>query len=118
MVRTLRKPFLRRVKDLPIRGVLGAILYLILATLSAEAEDVGKLPMGVPQPSDTMTFTLAGNGGNCNGCEWIAAEGPITQRTPPDFEAFLKLFGTDVDGRETVRLSSNGGNLVAGLELG
>lgn len=74
--------------------------------------------MAVPKPSDTMAFTLAGSGGNCNGCEWIAAEGPITQRTPEDFEAFLKLLGSDADGRETVRLSSNGGNLLAGVRLG
>jgi hypothetical protein len=75
-------------------------------------------PFGVPHPTNTMVFTLAGNGGNCDGCEWIAAEGPITQNTPQDFEAFLKSSAGDLDGLETVRLNSDGGNLIAGLELG
>jgi hypothetical protein len=75
-------------------------------------------PIGVPHPRDTMVFTFAGNGGTCNSCEWIAAEGPITQSTPEDLEAFLKSVGHDLNGQVAVRLNSDGGNLIAGLELG
>jgi hypothetical protein len=101
-----------------------AFILLSMTTLSdpaASAASLSDIPSGVPHPADSMVFTLAGQGGNCDTCEWIAAEGPITQRTPQDFEAFLRLFGSAVgvvDGRETLRLDSNGGNLVAGLELG
>jgi hypothetical protein len=79
-------------------------------------------PMGVPHPTDTMVFALAANGGNCGSCEWIAAEGPFTERTPEDLETFLKTFNASgwfsPDGVLTVRLNSNGGNLMAGLRLG
>jgi hypothetical protein len=95
------------------------ILCLNLASVSASGASVSNnSPFGVPHPINTMNFTLAANGGNCNGCEWIAAEGPITQDTPRDFETFLKNSGDGLDGRETVRLNSEGGNLIAGLELG
>lgn len=59
-----------------------------------------------------MMFELRGNGGNCRGCEWISAEGEITPQTP---EAFSQL-GT-YPGL-TVVLSSRGGDLAAGMELG
>lgn len=68
--------------------------------------------------SNTMQFSLDGNGGNCNGCEWIEADGPITGSTPDDFEKFLKKWG-DLDGTSTtVMLNSRGGNLIAGLKFG
>ncbi|MEW6640039.1 MAG: hypothetical protein AB1586_06005 [Pseudomonadota bacterium] len=31
-----------------------------------------------PATAGAMRFALAGNGGNCGGCEWIAADGDIT----------------------------------------
>jgi hypothetical protein len=74
-----------------------------------------------------MVFTLAGQGGNCGECEWIAAEGPITRSTAQDLEAFLKSaetgvlvpgFAAKLDGTTTVRLNSDGGDLIGGLELG
>ncbi len=61
-----------------------------------------------------MTFELKGNGGNCAGCEWVAAEGEITAETPARFRAFADKNG----GVPAVRLNSPGGNLVAALELG
>jgi hypothetical protein len=72
-------------------------------------------PTGVPHPTDTMVFSYAGNLGNCGGCQWISAEGPITERTPQDFETFLK---TSRFLASTLLLNSNGGNLAAGLRLG
>jgi hypothetical protein len=69
----------------------------------------------IPHPTDTMVFTDAGNGGNCNGCSWIAAEGPITTRTPQDFEAFV---GKEPYHATTIHLNSNGGDLIAGLVFG
>lgn len=111
-----------------IRELAGAVLPVIAligwlaARGTAVAASAASIPSGVPYPTDTMVFTLAGNGGNCNDCEWIAAEGPITDRTPRDFDAFIESFGGssegDLNGRETVRLSSNGGDLIAGLVLG
>ena len=64
-----------------------------------------------------MAFALVGSGGNCNGCEWIAADGPITTHTPDDFAAALTQWG-DLDGRETIYLNSPGGDLISGLLLG
>lgn len=61
-----------------------------------------------------MIFREAFNGGNCNGCEWIIAEGTIQQDTPEVFKKFLELKKPN----GTVRFNSPGGNLLAGLKLG
>ena len=61
-----------------------------------------------------MDFVLKGNGGNCNGCEWVAAEGDITSDTPK----LLKNFIREYDYRLTFVFNSSGGSLLAGLELG
>lgn len=37
--------------------------------------------------SEPMTFHLAGNGANCVGCEWIAAQDEIMPETPELFSA-------------------------------
>ena len=34
-----------------------------------------------PASAEPMSFTLSGNGGNCDGCEWLAAEGDIVADT-------------------------------------
>ena len=62
-----------------------------------------------------MTFSLSGNGGNCQGCEWIAAEGEIVSDTPQTFRDFMEDYGPY---RVAVVFHSDGGNLLAGLELG
>ena len=67
-----------------------------------------------PAWSDSMTFVLAGNGGNCNGCEWVAAQGDITDETPTAFQNFIAENGTPY----LIVLNSPGGNLVAGIQLG
>ena len=43
--------------------------------------------------AEEMTFTLSGNGGNCVGCEWVAAEGEITPKTPDKFRQYLSDSG-------------------------
>jgi len=64
--------------------------------------------------SAPMEFKLVGNGGNCNGCEWISAEGEIVQDTPDKLEMFLKNHGS----KPRIIFNSAGGNLLAGLKMG
>jgi hypothetical protein len=61
-----------------------------------------------------MTFRSAGNGGNCNGCGWTAAQGEIVEDTPAAFETFLR--GNHPQGH--IVFHSPGGNLGAALKLG
>ncbi len=61
-----------------------------------------------------MSFRLAGTGGNCNGCQWTAAQGEITSDTPRLFREYLRERGQV----HFVVLNSPGGDLLAGLELG
>ena len=61
-----------------------------------------------------MTFELTGSGGNCNGCDWVAAEGTITKETPAALRAFIKEHPWNF----TVAFHSPGGNLFAGFEIG
>jgi hypothetical protein len=97
---------------LPATLALAAFVWAGSTMPAAAAGD-----MGVPHPNGTMAFTLAGTGGNCGNCEWIAAEGPITARTPDDFERFLRDW-PGLDARIDVDLNSPGGDLDAGLRLG
>jgi hypothetical protein len=76
---------------------------------------IGALVSPAATSAEEMTFALAGNGGNCGGCEWIAAEGEIVSDTPQRFQAFIEENGSY---RWSVVLSSDGGNLGAALELG
>ncbi len=61
-----------------------------------------------------MTFFLASNGGNCVGCEWVAAQGEITPDTPEVFRQFIELSGSPY----RLVFHSPGGNLIAGIQLG
>jgi hypothetical protein len=65
-------------------------------------------------PMHPMTFRDAGNGGNCNSCEWLVGDGEITADTPRDFERFM----ADKGYSSLLYLNSPGGNLGAGIELG
>lgn len=38
-----------------------------------------------------MSFAAAGNGGNCNGCEWVATQGNIISDTPEQFFSVLNV---------------------------
>lgn len=62
---------------------------------------------------EPMWFKPAANGGNCNGCVWLAAEGRITENTAEDFRRAAQ-------GRRDVlvRLNSNGGSALGGISLG
>lgn len=60
-----------------------------------------------------MSFMFAYNGGNCFGCEWIAAEGNITSETPAKLRNFLRKNTTAY-----LEINSKGGNLAATLEIG
>lgn len=63
--------------------------------------------------SQEMTFKRSGTGGNCFGCEWVAAEGEITADTPERLREFLE---NNRAGHFVFH--SPGGNLVAALEMG
>jgi hypothetical protein len=80
---TIGSTFSEGEANLPrIRELAGAVLPVIAligwlaARGTAVTASAGSILSGVPHPTDTMVFTLASTGGNCNGCEWIAAEGP------------------------------------------
>ncbi|MBR1222935.1 hypothetical protein JQ557_33380 [Bradyrhizobium sp. U87765 SZCCT0131] len=64
-----------------------------------------------------MRFAVAGNGGNCVGCEWIAADGDITAQTPDDFAAFLKK-NSDLGVQPSMTLNSTVGDIGAAMKLG
>lgn len=68
----------------------------------------------LPGSTEPMNFSLAGTGGNCNGCEWVAAQGEITADTPAAFLAFLATSGKPYH----IALHSLGGDLLAGIKLG
>ncbi|WP_162930034.1 hypothetical protein [Pseudophaeobacter sp. EL27] len=63
---------------------------------------------------ETMQFEHGSYGGNCLGCQFISAQGRITDDTPDKFRTFMK---TNSDGFGVV-LNSEGGSLAGGLELG
>ncbi len=70
-----------------------------------------------PAQAKPMEFILEGTGGNCAGCEWIRAEGEITNETPEVFKKFVAEELHGQPGGEVV-LNSPGGNLIAGIRLG
>ncbi len=70
------------------------------------------------QPDDApMAFFEAFNGGNCNICEWIIADGVIEKGTASRFEKFLSNSDGDFTGAR-VEINSTGGNLFEALKLG
>jgi hypothetical protein len=89
------------------RGIAGTVALAIgFALLNAFAEP--------------MSFTLVGNGGNCDDCTSLAAEGDIMPDSADQLLAVLKKekesWGLDWHG--TVMLNSRGGNLFGGIKLG
>lgn len=70
--------------------------------------------VALPVQGEPMSFHLASSGGNCGGCEWIAAQGEITPETPTKFKKYIAENGKPY----LIRLHSNGGSLIAGIELG
>lgn len=87
------------------------LLFFILLSFSAQA---AKKEIN-DKFYEPMRFALAGDGGNCNGCEWISAIGVIDETTPKKFERFYKKYSSY---STSVHFHSPGGNLIAGMELG
>jgi hypothetical protein len=67
-----------------------------------------------------MTFRLESLGGACRGACPVAivAEGQITNSTPGEFMAFLRENAANRDLRTVVFLNSEGGYVMASMELG
>jgi len=80
------------------------VSVLIVAIWWASSTAADELP---------MTFKEAANGGNCNDCIWVAAEGRITESTAEEFRRA-------VEGKRSVlvRLNSLGGSALGGIALG
>jgi hypothetical protein len=87
-------------------SVIRTIHRLLLAALHAVSASAAI--------SEPMTFYLAGNGGNCVGCEWVAAQGEIMPETPELFQLYVKENGQP----HHIVFNSPGGNLLAGIRLG
>jgi hypothetical protein len=70
--------------------------------------------------AQAMTFRLESLGGDCRGgCPMaIAAEGQITNSTPGEFLAFLRANAGNRHLRTVVFLNSEGGYVMASMELG
>lgn len=66
---------------------------------------------------EPMRFELHGTGGNCNGCEWLAADGEITIDAADHLLAYLQKEKL-LDWKGSVLLNSPGGNLIGGIKLG
>lgn len=90
-----------------IRYLTLSLVFLACPSMAADKKEYGDF-------NKPMKFVVAGNGGNCNGCEWISAIGVIDKSTPAAFEQFRK----EHPYQETIQLHSPGGNLMAGMELG
>jgi hypothetical protein len=104
------------------RDAVSCFLFILMIAGQLVFALTGKAASAISFPSgvqDTMVFIFTGSGGDVCGAEWIEAEGPITERTPQDFETFLKLVGGGNSVVcDRVFLDSKGGDLVAGLVLG
>lgn len=70
-----------------------------------------------PSPADEMRFSFGRTGGNCASCQWIAAQGEITSKTPTHFIDFLNLKLREGVKYE-VRFHSTSGDLTGALILG
>jgi hypothetical protein len=92
------------------------------ATMAAALLGFTVMPPAHAQPLPTsaeMTFTLAGTGGNCAGCEWLAAEGMIAATTPKAFDRFQAQWNKDNPGTQLiVQFNSLGGDTFGAMTLG
>lgn len=92
---------------IPLRTSLLALSLLFLLPLdSAQTQQEN----GANEDEKAMTFTLSGNGGNCVGCEWIAASGRITKDS---YKHYLAM-ETEIP----ILLHSTGGDLDGAIKLG
>lgn len=94
-------------------------LISILLSAQAYANDVSYLKYPLIDRyslDEPMQFHHEADATGCMmvGCEWISAIGIITKNTPREFLEFVK----ELNYSPTIYFASNGGNLIAGLELG
>ncbi len=102
-----------------------AMRSLILLVLSSLAVGPGAALSHEPYRNDhfessdqeAMQFRMAGSGGNCLACTWIAAEGVIVPGTAQKFSDFISRTETAGSGL-FVHLNSVGGDVVEAMELG
>ena len=66
--------------------------------------------------SGDMKFKIETQGGNCNDCTWISAQGIISTNTPNVFREFFNNYV--YPNKYDILINSTGGNLHAGMELG
>ncbi|AID32446.1 hypothetical protein MCHK_4645 [Mesorhizobium huakuii 7653R] len=72
------------------------------------------------QIDEPMVFAAGYNGGNCDGCEWLIAEGTFVEGTSAKLLEFLTArFGKPGGGPElSFHFNSNGGNVIEALRVG
>lgn len=93
------------------------------SVLAAIAVGLAVFVSGATQSSaenwrDPMSFRVMTTGGKCPSCTWIQAYGRIEPDTPRRFQEFVVAEGLSDTGGVQVHLSSPGGALIAGMELG
>lgn len=87
---------------------------LLVQTLTKFVTLIFLILIGRIALAEEMAFSHAGTGGNCNGCEWVMAQGEITTNTPAKFREYVAQHGRPY----RIALHSPGGDLKAGMELG
>lgn len=93
-----------------LRNTLVTLLVVFTTNITKAEEAWFFEPDAINKP---MRFINAYNGGNCIGCEWMAAEGIITKDTPKKFKQFI---GDNF--RTSLVIHSTGGDIEAALEMG
>ncbi len=92
--------------------VLVMMIYSVLSPHSANATEDSFL-----FEKNGFRIQLAGTGGNCAGCEWIAIDGSI----PPEAGLYLQdfLVKNNLEGvRYNINFNSPGGSLIGAIRLG
>jgi len=88
------------------------MIYTVLSPHSANATEDRFL-----FEKNGFRIQLAGNGGNCAGCEWIGIDGSI----PPEAGIYLQEFlvKNNLEGvRYNINFNSPGGSLIGAIRLG
>lgn len=101
-------------------ALLAAMIFSALpvcAQSQAESDKSAAPNHFEPSPDKPMQFRMAGSGGNCLSCTWIAAEGIISEGTAKEFEDFLFRTKSARSG-VFVHLNSQGGNVAEAIKLG
>jgi hypothetical protein len=117
MLRSMKEAVLRSIQRRGLEGRMGFSWRLLLLLGALTVPTCGYAnPSFDYAISGPMVFRNGFNGGNCNGCEWIIAEGTIQPDTPDVFKKFL--LRKKVSGGISVKFNSPGGSLLAGVRLG